>query len=31
MESLDQDRIQTAVQQYFDDSRRTLHLSFPED
>ncbi|MCM3493937.1 GntR family transcriptional regulator [Paenibacillus lactis] len=31
MESLDPDRIQTAVQQYFDDSRRTLHLSFPED
>ncbi|ANY73642.1 GntR family transcriptional regulator [Paenibacillus ihbetae] len=31
MESLDPDRIQTAVQQYFDDSRQTLHLSFPED
>lgn len=30
MESLDETRIQTAVQRYFDDSRQTLHLSFPE-
>lgn len=30
MESLDEARIQTAVQRYFDDSRQTLHLSFPE-
>lgn len=30
MESLDPARIQTAVQHYFDDSRQTLHLSFPE-